>query len=122
MASGPVAHPPMQQLATQKMVESTHNPSEGLEDLDNKERSGSLSGASADGTTQPHLSNAKQDTEFVPAGINRIEAFYSIFGKSWLLWSFWGAFTLWGFAMALSSNTTYLCEFGSKGSSLAAPC
>lgn len=113
MASAPVANAPLQQLTTQKMVESTHNPSEGLVDLDNKERSDSISAASAGEATQPHLSKEGQDAEFVPAGINRIGAFYSIFGKSWLLWSFWGAFTLWGFAMALSSNTTYLCEFQS---------
>lgn len=57
---------------------------------------------------------ALEPDEFVPVGITRIEAFYSVFGKSWKLWGFWVTFMIWICAHSLSLDTTSVCESALK--------
>ena len=49
-------------------------------------------------------------TEAPPKGIVTISAFRQVYSSKKLLWGFWIAMLLWAFAMALSQDTTIVCE------------
>ena len=74
---------------------------EGEHHVDHKERD--LEGGHA-----PSLDTLSVESQ--PAGVSRIEAFYKVYNSRTKVWAFWIAFVIWAFAMALSADTTYVCE------------
>ena len=49
-------------------------------------------------------------TDAPPKGVVTISAFRQVYSSNKLLWGFWIAMLFWAFAMALSQDTTFVCE------------
>jgi len=48
--------------------------------------------------------------ESSPKGVITISAFRQVYSSKTLVWGFWIAMLIWAFAMALSQDTTFVCE------------
>jgi hypothetical protein len=53
---------------------------------------------------------AIMSTDASPKGVVTISAFRQVYSNKKLVWVFWIAMLLWAFAMALSQDTTFVCE------------